>query len=159
MRSPVQVFAAAGLLMVALAACPAGAEEPKAAAAEAKAPAVQGAHIEGKWTGAKLRCQKEENKLVRCGTPTPFEITFVASGTGTTPDENLPAEFTWRWTSDKEIVMTPKAGGKEIKLFGVEHEDERILTFQAYIYLPAADPNAPVEVRYIHYIFDVNRSE
>jgi hypothetical protein len=55
--------------------------------------------------------------------------------------------------------LRPKAGGEETKLFSVEHQDESILTFQAYIYLPTADPSAPVEVRYIHYVFDVNRAE
>jgi len=41
--------------------------------------------IGGVWTGAKLRCQKEEGKLVRCGTPTPFEITFADDGTDPHP--------------------------------------------------------------------------
>jgi len=115
--------------------------------------------IEGHWTGAKLRCQKEVDKLVRCGTPAAFEITFADDGTGSTPDENLPQDFSWRWLATNELGMKPRAGGEEFKLFGVEHEEEAILTFQAYIYLPTADPDAPVEVRYIHYIFDVNRDE
>ena len=94
--------------------------------------------IGGHWTGAKLRCQKEVGKLVRCGTPAAFEITFADDGTGSTPDENLPQEFTWRWNAANEIGMKPKAGGEETKLFSVEHQDETILTFQAYIYLPTA---------------------
>lgn len=154
MKLRIRGFTALTLLMMAFLFVPAGAEEPAAAA-----PAEPATWIKGHWTGAKLKCQKEENKLVRCGTPTSFEITFLENGTGTTPDENLPGEFTWRWTGAKEIAITPKGGGKEIKLFGVEHEDDRILTFQAYVYLPTVDPNAPVEVRYIHYIFDVNREE
>ena len=96
---------------------------------------------------------------MRCGTPAPYEITFADDGTGSTPDEELPKEFSWRWLAANEIGMRPKAGGEEIKLFSVEHEEATILTFQAYIYLPTADPNAPVEVRYIHYVFDVNLDE
>jgi len=123
------------------------------------APAAVDTQIGGHWTGAKLRCQKEVGKLVRCGTPAPFEITFAKDGTGSTPDENLPQEFTWRWNAANEIGLKPKAGGEETKLFSVEHQEEAILTFQAYIYLPTADPSAPVEVRYIHYVFDVNLDE
>jgi hypothetical protein len=110
--------------------------------------------IAGRWTGAKLRCQKEEGKLVRCGTPAPFEITFTAEGTGTTPDESLPKSFAWRWLGEKEIGLTPSGGGEELKLFGVE-ADEGTLTFQAYVFLPTSDPNVPAEARYIHYVFDV----
>ena len=141
-------------LIAAAAVVPARAEGPPAAA-----PAAVNAPIGGHWTGAKLRCQKEVGKLVRCGTPAAFEITFADDGTGSTHDENLPQEFSWRWNAANEIGLKPKAGGEEIKLFSVEHLDEAILTFQAYIYLPTADPTAPVEVRYIHYIFDVNRAE
>ena len=115
--------------------------------------------ITGHWTGAKLRCLKEEGKMVRCGTPAPFEITFAENGTGTTPDENLPGEFAWRWLASTEIDIWPVAGGKEVKLFAVEHEEEAILSFQAYVFLPTADPGAPAEVRYIHYVFDVSRAD
>jgi hypothetical protein len=124
------------------------------------APVVVNTQIGGHWTGAKLRCQKEVGKLVRCGTPSAFEITFADDGTGSTPDENLPQEFTWRWLAATEIAMQPKAGGEEFKLFAVEQEEEEsILTFQAYVYQPTADPTAPAEARYIHYVFDVNRDE
>ena len=145
---------AAVLLAAATGAAPARAEGPPAAA-----PVAVDTRIGGHWTGAKLRCQKEVGKLVRCGTPAPFEITFADDGTGSTPDENLPQDFTWRWLSGNEIAMKPKAGGEETKLFAVEHAEETILTFQAYIYLPTADPTAPVEVRYIHYVFDVSLAE
>jgi hypothetical protein len=164
-RLSVRTFVVAALMAAVAAgavAVPVRAEGPAAepAAAPVAAPvAAVSAKISGHWTGAKLRCQKEEGKMVRCGTPTPFEITFVDDGTGSTPDENLPKEFTWRWTGAKELGMTPKSGGKEIKLFGVEHEDESILSFQAYVYLPTADPDAPAEVRYIHYVFDVSRAQ
>lgn len=154
MRMFVRTLAAA-LLAAAVLSAPARAEVPVAAGT----PGDAGAKIGGHWTGAKLRCQKEVGKLVRCGTPAPFEITFADAGTGTTPDENLPQEFTWRWIAAQELGMTPKAGGDEIKLFAVEHPEEDILTFQAYVYLPTADPNAPVEVRYIHYVFDVSRAQ
>jgi hypothetical protein len=144
----------AALLLAALASVsPARAEGP------AGAPAAATPGIGGTWTGAKLRCQKEEGKLVRCGTPTPFEITFTDDGAGSTPDESLPEEFSWHWNAPKEIGMAPKAGGEEIKLFGVEREDADTLTFQAYVYLPTADPNAPAEARYIHFVFDVHRAE
>ena len=123
------------------------------------APVAVNMHIGGRWTGAKLRCQKEVGKLVRCGTPAPFEITFADDGTGSTPDENLPKDFSWRWLSGNEIGIQPKAGREETKLFAVEHEGETILTFQAYVYLPPDDSAEPVEMRYIHYIFDVNRDE
>ncbi len=152
MKLLLRTFAAA-LLAVAVV-VPARAEGPAVAA-----PAAVNQRIDGHWTGAKLRCQKEVGKLVRCGTPSPFEITFADNGTGSTPDENLPKDFSWRWLAKNEIGMKPKAGGEEFKLFSVEHQDEAILTFQAYIYLPTADPTAPVEVRYIHYVFDVNRAE
>jgi hypothetical protein len=133
---------------------------PAHAADSPGAPAVTAqTTIAGHWTGAKLRCQKEEGKMVRCGTPTPFEITFADDGTGSSPDENLPKAFSWRWLAPKEIGMTPSTGGKEIKLFAVEHEEESILSFQAYVYLPTADPTAPAEVQYIHYVFDVSRAE
>ena len=131
----------------------------RAAEPTVDAPVAVNTRIGGHWTGAKLRCQKEVGKLVRCGTPVAFEITFADDGTGSTPDENLPQDFDWRWLAANEIGMKPKAGGEETKLFSVEHQDEAILTFQAYIYLPTADPTAPVEVRYIHYVFDVNRAE
>jgi hypothetical protein len=131
----------------------------RAAGPAVDAPAAVNMRIGGHWTGAKLRCQKEVGKLVRCGTPAPFEITFADDGTGSTPDENLPQDFSWLWLATHEIGMKPKAGGEEFKLFAVEHEEETILTFQAYIYLPTADPTAPVEVRYIHYVFDVNLAE
>ena len=115
--------------------------------------------IAGHWKGAKLRCQKEESKLVRCGTPTPFEIRLDDSGTGRTADDSLPKSFTWRWTSGTEIAVTPAGGGDEIKLFSVEKEDEDTLTFQAYVYLPTGDPNAPAETRYLHFVFDVTRAD
>ena len=152
MKACLHAFAAV-LLAAAVAVVPVSAEEPAAA------PAGLNTRIGGHWTGAKLRCQKDVGKLVRCGTPMSFEITFADDGTGSTPDENLPKDFSWRWLAKNEIGMKPKAGGEEIKLFAVESEDETILTFQAYVYLPTADPNAPVEVRYIHYVFDVNRDE
>lgn len=152
MRLLLQLIAAA--LLAAAVVVPARAEGPAVAV-----PAVVNPRIGGHWTGAKLRCQKEVGKLVRCGTPAPFEITFVDDGTGSTPDENLPQNFSWRWQAANEIIMKPLAGGEEFKLFSVEHQDDAILTFQAYIYLPTADPTAPVEVRYIHYVFDVNRAE
>jgi hypothetical protein len=145
---------AAAVLAAAAVVVPARAEGPAAVA-----PAAVNTRIGGHWTGAKLRCQKEVGKLVRCGTPAAFEITFVDDGTGSTPDENLPQDFSWRWLATNEIGLKPKAGGEETKLFAVEHEDDTILTFQAYVYLPTADPGAPAEVRYIHYVFDVNRVE
>lgn len=151
---PVRAFAVALLLALAVLAAPGSAE-----AAGAGSPAAAGPNVEGHWTGAKLRCQKEEGKLVRCGTPAPFEITFVAGGVGTTPDEYLPKEFAWRFLSPKEIGIAPKAGGEEVKLFAVEQEEADILTFQAYVFLPTIDPNAPAESRYIHYVFDVSRTE
>ena len=148
-----RIFIVTTLLAAVAGGFSAHAEEPTGA------PAAAAPGIGGTWTGAKLRCQKEEGKLVRCGTPTPFEITFADDGTGSTPDDSLPSEFSWHWNSPKEIGMTPKAGGEEIKLFGVEREDEGTMTFQAYVYLPTADPNAPAEVRYIHFVFDVNRAD
>ena len=114
--------------------------------------------ITGNWTGAKLRCQKEEGKLLRCGTPAPFAITFDGVGTGTTAEESLPKAFSWRWLSDREIGITPAGGGEELKLFAVERDGD-MLTFQAYVFLPTVDPNAPIEARYIHYVFDVNLAE
>jgi hypothetical protein len=149
----VQAFAAA-LLAAAVFVTPVRAVEPAA-----DAPVAVNTRIGGHWTGAKLRCQKEVGKLVRCGTPAPFEISFADDGSGSTPDENLPQEFTWRWLTTNEIGLRPKAGGEETKLFSVEHQDETILTFQAYVYLPTADPSAPVEVRYIHFVFDVSLAE
>ena len=153
MRLYVHTFAAALLAATAIVS-PVRAEGPAVAA-----PAAVNTPIGGHWTGAKLRCQKEVGKLVRCGTPAAFEITFAEDGTGSTPDENLPQDFTWRWLATNEIGMKPKAGGEEFKLFAVEHEEETILTFQAYIYLPTADPAAPIEMRYIHYVFDVSLAE
>jgi hypothetical protein len=111
--------------------------------------------ITGSWTGAKLRCQKEEGKLLRCGTPMPCTITFAEGGTGATPDDSLPREFTWRWLAANEIGVTAAGGGEEIKLFSVERDGD-MLTFQAYIFLPTADPGATAEERYIHYIYDVS---
>lgn len=154
-RSPAIV-----VLAVLFALCTTGAAALGEEAAMQPSPATAAdRRIRGRWTGAKLRCQKEENKLVRCGTPLPFEITFTEAGTGTTSDENLPKEFSWRWTAPQEISLGPKDGGQEIKLFGVEHDADSFLTFQAYVYLPPADPNSPAEVRYIHYVFDVTRAE
>ena len=153
MRLYLQTFAAA-LLAATVFIIPVRAEGPAVAA-----PVAVNTRIGGHWTGAKLRCQKEVGKLVRCGTPAAFEITFADDGTGSTPDENLPKEFTWRWLAANEIGMQPKGGGEETKLFSVEHPDGSILTFQAYIYLPTADPNTPAEARYIHFVFDVNRAD
>jgi len=148
----VQTIVAA--LLAAAIVVPAHAEGPAVDAAK-----VVNTRIGGHWTGAKLRCQKEVGKLVRCGTPAAFEITFADNGTGSTSDENLPKDFSWRWLAVNEIGMKPTAGGEETKLFSVEHQEESILTFQAYVYLPTADPTAPVEVRYIHYVFDVSLAE
>jgi len=150
-------FALAALLAAATGPWTAG----LAAAADvpAAAPAGGAPRVVGHWTGAKLRCQKEEGKLVRCGTPASFEITFEAAGTGRTPDEYLPKTFTWRWVPPAEIVIAPTAGGEEIKLFGVEQEEADALTFQAYMYQQTEDPNAPAESRYIHFVFDVTRAE
>ena len=145
---------AAAALLVTLAI--AGVRSAPAGAADA-APAAR-PQIAGRWGGAKLLCQKDEGKLVRCGTPTSFQITFDDAGLGSTPDENLPREFTWRWAGTAEIVIAPVGGGGEIKIFGLEQEDPDSLTFQAYVYLPTADPNAPAESRYIHYVFDVTRA-
>ena len=156
MKIQVRTFAAA-LLFAAATIVPARAEGPAAVAPAA--PVVANKRIGGHWTGAKLRCQKEDGKLVRCGTPASFEITFADDGTGSTQDENLPKEFAWRWLSENEIGMKPKAGGEEIKLFSVEREEETILTFQAYVFLPTTDQADPAAMRYIHYIFDVNRIE
>lgn len=124
----------------------------------APSPAAVQPALAGRWVGAKLRCQKDEGKLVRCGTPTAFEISFDEAGAGATPDENLPKSFMWRWRAAGEIGLTPAGGGEELKLFSVER-DADALSFQAYIFLPTADPNAPAEARYIHYVFDVNRAE
>jgi len=128
------------------------------AAPVAAVPEPTPADVAGTWGGAKLRCQKEESKLLRCGTPAPFSITFAPDGTGTTTDQSLPERFTWRLTGPGEITLVPQGGGEALKLFGVEL-DEGMLSFQAYVYLPTEDPNAPAETRYIHYIFDVNRQE
>ncbi len=145
---------AAILLVAAAGVLPVRAEAPAAVS-----PVGVNKRISGHWTGAKLRCQKEVGKLVRCGTPAPFEISFAEDGTGSTPDENLPKNFSWRWLAENEIGMKPKAGGEETKLFAVEREGKTIMTFQAYVYLPTADPTDPVEMRYIHYVFDVNLAE
>jgi len=147
-------FVVAALLSGFAAVPPARAEEPSAAST-----AAISTKIAGRWTGAKLKCSKEENKLVRCGTPAAFEITFTDEGTGTTPDESLPKEFTWRWLGPTEIAVTPVGGGNDIKLFGVEHEEAAILTFQAYVFLPTVEQDAPIEARYIHYVFDVNLAQ
>lgn len=155
MRLAGRSLVCAALLAPFISAASAPAAEP---AAEPAAPTAE-FRISGRWTGSKLRCQKEEGKLVRCGTPLPFEIAFAEDGSGTTSDENLPGEFSWRWSAPEEIILTPKAGGREIRLFGVEHEAESSMTFQAYIFLPPVDPEAPAGTRYIHYIFDVNRAQ
>jgi hypothetical protein len=143
---------AALLVAVMLHAAPAGAQAPSAGAAPGTL------QVAGSWTGAKLRCQKEEGKLLRCGTPMPCTITFAEGGTGATPDDSLPREFTWRWLAANEIGVTASGGGEEIKLFSVERDGD-MLTFQAYIFLPTADPGATVEERYIHYIYDVSLDE
>ncbi|HEY5998171.1 MAG TPA: hypothetical protein VI078_02590, partial [bacterium] len=112
----------------------------------------------GSWSGARLRCQKDEGKLLRCGTPAPVTIVFDEAGTGTTPDDSLPHSFTWRWLSANEIAIVPAGGGDEIKLFSVERDSDA-LTFQAYIYLPTSGASAATEERYVHYIFDVTLDE
>jgi hypothetical protein len=134
-----------------------GAQQITPAGAADGAPAAQ-LQIAGQWAGAKLRCQKEENKLVRCGTPTSFAITLEATGRGTTPDESLPREFTWKWIGATEVAITAADGSGEIKLFGLEQEDPDSLTFQAYVYIPTSDPNAPAGSSYIHFVFDVTRA-
>lgn len=146
-------FRAAILLGAALfCAAPAGAQAPPPGAAPGTL------RVAGSWTGARLRCQKDEGKIVRCGTPMPFTITFVEAGTGTTPDDSLPKAFSWRWLSANEIGVTPAGGGAEIKLFSVER-DADMLTFQAYIFLPTSDPGVPAEERYVHYVYDVSLDE
>ena len=141
------------LLAALLCAVPAGAQAPPDGAA---APGTL--RIAGRWTGARLRCQKDEGKLVRCGTPMPFTITFAEAGTGTTPDDSLPKSFTWRWRAAKEIGVTAAGGGEEIKLFAVER-DADMLTFQAYIFLPTSEPGATAEESYIHFVYDVSLEE
>jgi hypothetical protein len=150
----VAVFRALALVVSAALLCcaPAGAQGQPAGAAPGAL------RINGSWTGARLRCQKDEGKLVRCGTPMPFTIAFTEAGTGHTPDDALPRSFTWRWLSATEVGVTPEGGGEEIKLFSVERDGD-MLTFQAYVFLPTVDPNAPAESRYIHFVFDVNLAE
>lgn len=114
--------------------------------------------ITGSWRGAKLRCRKEEGKAVRCGKPEPFEVIFNGDGTGTSADERFPQAFTYSMSSPTEITIRPDDGSDELKLFQLELA-EGFLTFQAYVYLPLDDPNLPAEVNYIHYIFDVSRTE
>jgi hypothetical protein len=130
------------------------------AAAPGRADDAPAAHpdIAGRWTGSKLRCQKEEGKLVRCGTPSPFAVTFAADGKGTCPDELFPREFTWSWVSPTEIAVSAPGLKEPFKLFGFEREDT-MMTFQAYVFLPTSDPNLPAEARYLHYVFDLNRAE
>jgi len=133
-----------------------GTAAPARAADGDTTPSVAAPDISGHWIGSKLQCRKEEGKTVRCGKPAAFDITFLPEGRGTTPDADFPKEFTYRWTSPAELTVTPVGGGEELNLFQVEIED-RMLTFQAYIYLPLRDPGLPAEARYIHFIFDVNR--
>ena len=148
MRPPVSRVRAVALLAVALAVL----------AVAPGAPAQGTLPVAGSWSGARLRCQKDEGNLVRCGTPAPFTVVFTEGGTGSTPDDSLPKSFTWRWISADEIGVVPAGGGTEIKLFAVERDAE-MLTFQAYIYLPSADPSATAGEHYIHYIFDVSLDE
>ena len=154
MRKSVVSGLIAAVLLAALGAGAAAVAGEQAAAAPVTAPV----ELAGRWVGSKLRCQKEGGKLVRCGTPAPFEISFFAGGSGTTPEEALPLSFAWRWISPTELGVRPAAGGDELKLFGLEHDDGA-LTFQAYVFLPTADPNQPAESRYLHFVFDVNRAE
>ena len=114
--------------------------------------------IAGSWRGAKLRCKKEAGKAVRCGKPEPFDVVFNEDGSGTSADERFPHSFTYRWSTPMEIIVTPQPEGEELKLFQFEI-DEGFLTFQAYVYLPPADGDNPAEVNYVHYIFDISRTE
>lgn len=126
---------------------------PAAAADAGETPGAE-PRIEGRWTGSKLRCQKEEDRLVRCGTPSPFLITFQADGRGATEGGSLPQSFLWRRADGGRVLLEPAAGGQALELFGFESDGE-MLTFQAYVFLPASDAELPPEARYIHYIFDV----
>lgn len=139
------------------AAGPGGAPAPGSPAGDGEA-LHKGLAISGSWMGAKLRCRKEEGKAVRCGKPEQFDVTFNGDGTGTSRDEKFPTSFTYSWTAETELTIRPQPDGEELKLFQLEQE-EGFLTFQAYIYLPSDDPNLPAEVNYIHYIFDVSRTE
>jgi len=114
--------------------------------------------IAGSWRGAKLRCKKEAGKAVRCGKPEPFDVVFNEDGSGTSADERFPHSFTYRWSSPTEIVVNPQPEGEELKLFQFEI-DEGFLTFQAYVYLPQEEGDSPSEVNYVHYIFDISRTE
>lgn len=149
-----------GVLLFLLCAAPEGdaAGEPTPGEPSGGGVAVEGMVISGSWQGAKLRCRKEEGKAVRCGKPEPFDVTFNDDGTGTSADDRFPNSFTYTWTSPTEILITPRPEGEELKLFQLEKE-EGFLTFQAYVYLPRKDTDLPEEVNYVHYIFDVSKTE
>lgn len=153
-------FWMAGVLLFLLCAVPEGGAAGEVSSGEPSGSgvAVKGMVIGGSWQGAKLRCRKEEGKAVRCGKPEPFDVTFNDDGTGTSKDDRFPNSFTYTWTSATEILITPRPEGDELKLFQLELE-EGFLTFQAYIYLPREDSDLPAEVNYVHYIFDVSRTE
>ena len=149
-----------GVLLFLLCAVPEGGAAGEVSSGEPSGSgvAVEGMVIGGSWQGAKLRCRNEEGKAVRCGKPEPFDVTFNDDGTGTSKDDRFPNSFTYTWTSVTEILITPRLEGDELKLFQLELE-EGFLTFQAYIYPPREDSDLPAEVSYVHYIFDVSRTE
>lgn len=109
----------------------------------------------GVWNGSRLQCRKDESGPVRCGTPSPFQITFRADGTGTIQGEGFPAAFLYEPKgTDRVVIMTPDRKRKW-EFFDLKLESD-FISFQTYVY-PESSKEAGED--YIHYIFDLAKEE
>ena len=106
----------------------------------------------GSWGGARLQCRKEEQGPVRCGTPSPFQITFKTDGTGICRSQDFPAEFLYESSEEGKMVIMDLDKTSQWDLFAMTLEDD-FLSFQSYIRL--SGPEGGEGDEYIHYIYDM----
>lgn len=118
--------------------------------------------IAGSWVGSRLQCKKDESGPVRCGTPSPFSISFNPGGAGVATGENFPSAFTYGAQGEGKVVITAAETGVKWELFDVKVEND-FLTFQTYadaqgVPRGSEGGEGSGEV-YVHYIFDLARDE
>ncbi len=111
--------------------------------------------IIGNWIGSRLQCRKDETGPVRCGTPTPFQVTFRKDGTGTSQGEGFPSPFSYRISGPGKVAISSPDGSRTFEIFQIRVESD-FISFQMYFY-PEAVKSAGED--YIHYIYDLAKQD
>lgn len=109
----------------------------------------------GSWTGARLRCRRDESGPVRCGTPSAFKMSLRPDGTGTCMGEDFPPEFLHGFSDDGKLIIASTDKSRQWKFFDLKLA-EGFLTFHLYIYPGGVESE---EAEYIHYVFDLARDQ